>query len=71
VTLLEEFTAEHPENAAAFYNLACFRLRADDRGGGLDAFRRAFELDPDRVRRWSSGDADLDPIRADVSTITG
>ena len=46
-------------------------MRAGDRDGALDAFRRAFELDPDRVRKWSDGDADLDPIRAEVSAITG
>jgi quercetin dioxygenase-like cupin family protein len=71
VRLIEEWVAGHPEDPAAFYNLACFRLRAADGDGALDAFRRSFELDPDRVRKWSSGDADLDPIRAEVSAITG
>jgi len=71
VTLVEGFTAEHPENVAALYNLACFRMRAGDGDGALDAFRRSFELDPDRVRTWSAADEDLDPIRAEVSAITG
>ena len=51
--------------------LACFRMRADDREGALAAFGRAFELDPERTRKWSAGDVDLDPIRAEVSAITG
>jgi len=71
VLLVEEWVAAHPDDPGAFYNLACFRMRAGDRDGALDAVGRAFELDPDRVRRWSSGDADLDPIRAEVSAITG
>ncbi len=71
VRLIEEWVVGHPDDPAAFYNLACFRIRAGDRDGALDAFGRAFALDPDRVRKWSDGDADLDPIRADVSAITG
>ena len=71
VQLVEEWVDGHPDDPAAFYNLACFRMRAGDRDGALEAFGRAFELDPDRVRKWSGGDADLDPIRAEVSAITG
>ena len=71
VALVEEWVDGHPDDPAAYYNLACFRMRADDRDGALDAFRRAFELDPGRVRGWSDGDTDLDPIRAEVSAITG
>jgi hypothetical protein len=71
VPLLEECAAEHPGNAAILYNLACFRMRAADREGALDALRRAFELDPDRIREYADGDADLDPIADEVSAITG
>jgi quercetin dioxygenase-like cupin family protein len=71
VPLLEDYAAEHPDNAAIRYNLACFRMRAGDRDGALDAFRRAFELDPDRVRKYADGDPDLDPIADEVSAITG
>ena len=71
VRLIEEWVADHPDDPAAFYNLACFRMRAGDRAGALEAFRRAFELDPDRVRRWSTGDSDLDLIRDEVSAVTG
>lgn len=71
VQLVEEWVDGHPDDPAAFYNLACFRMRAGDRDGALEAFGRAFELDPGRVRKWSGGDADLDPIRAEVSAITG
>ena len=71
VRLIEDWVVEHPDDPAAFYNLACFRMRAGDRDGTIDAFNRAFELDPDRVRKWSNGDDDLDPVRAEVSAITG
>lgn len=71
VQLVEEYAADHPDDPATFYNLACFRMRADDRDGALEAFGRAFELDPERTRKWSAGDVDLDPIRAEVSAITG
>jgi len=71
VALVEDWVAGHPDDPAAYYNLACFRVRAGDRDGALAAFRRAFELDPDRVRTWSGGDEDLDQIRDEVSAITG
>jgi quercetin dioxygenase-like cupin family protein len=71
VRLTEEWVVGHADDPAAQYNLACFRMRANDRGGALEAFRRAFELDPERTRTWSAGDVDLDPIRAEVSAITG
>jgi len=71
VALVQEWVDGHPDDPAALYNLACYRLRAEDRDGALDAFRHAFRLDAERVRRWSDGDTDLDPIRAEVSAITG
>ena len=69
--LLEEEAAKRPGDAAAAYNLACFRMRADDREGAVAAFRQAFELAPHRVRGWSAGDVDLEPIRAEVEAILG
>ena len=71
VRLVSEWVEAHPADAPGFYNLACYRMRAGDRDGALADFRHAFELDPDRVRTWSGGDHDLDPIRAEVSAITG
>ena len=71
VRMIEEWVAGHPDDPAAFYNLACFQVRAGNRDGALESFRQAFELDPDRVRKWSAGDTDLDPIRAEVSAVTG
>ena len=71
VALVADYVEQHPDQPAALYNLACFRARVDDREGALADFRRAFEVDPERVRAWSQGDRDLDPIRDDVSAITG
>jgi quercetin dioxygenase-like cupin family protein len=53
------------------YNLACFRALAGQRDEAVDAFRGAFELDPERVRRWAAADDDFDSIRDEVSAITG
>jgi hypothetical protein len=53
------------------YNLACFRALAGKREEAIEAFRRAAELDLERVQKWAPGDSDLDSIRAEVSAITG
>jgi quercetin dioxygenase-like cupin family protein len=71
VRLVEEYVRDTAPHPAGFYNLACFRMRAGDREGALEAFRRAFELDAERVREWARADSDLDPIRDEVSAITG
>ncbi len=72
VRLLEENLDRYATESASFqYNLACYRALAGDRDGAIEAFRRAFELDPERVRGWATGDSDLDSIRADVSAISG
>ena len=69
VRLLEESAAYDKETASFQYNLACYRALAGDRDGALEAFRRAFELSPDRVRGWAPGDSDLDSIRAEVDAV--
>jgi quercetin dioxygenase-like cupin family protein len=68
--LFEQEGASYRTESANFqYNLACFRARAGDREGAIEAFRHAFELDPDRVREWAPGDEDLDSIRAEVDAL--
>ena len=71
VRLVAERDAAHPDDPGTLYNLACYRVRAGDHAAALKDFRRAFELDPETIRKWSAGDADLDPIRAEISAITG
>jgi quercetin dioxygenase-like cupin family protein len=70
VRLMEEGGAAYDTDVAGFqYNLACYRALAGDGDGALAAFRRAFELEPDRVRTWAAGDSDLDSIRAGVDAV--
>ena len=65
VAYVEEHMGEYPDMAATHYNLACFRALAGDKDGALSALERAFEMEPDSVRKWAEGDADLDSIRDD------
>ena len=58
------------ESAGFHYNLACYRARAGNGEGALRDLRRAIELDP-RCAEWARGDEDFDPIRDEVSAITG
>jgi quercetin dioxygenase-like cupin family protein len=57
------------DTASYQYNLACYRALAGKRSEAVDAYRRAFELDPDSVRRWSANDSDLDSIRNEVDAV--
>jgi quercetin dioxygenase-like cupin family protein len=59
------------DGAGYQYNLACFRARAGQRDEAVAAFREAFQLDAERVREWAPDDRDLDPIRDEVSAISG
>jgi quercetin dioxygenase-like cupin family protein len=68
--LLEDSSDAYPRDTASFqYGLACYRALAGDHAGAVEAFRRAFELGPDRVRRWAEDDSDLDSIRAEVDSV--
>src|SRR4029079_13623188 len=53
------------------YNLAVARVRAGRRDAAVEASRQAYELDPERVAGHAATDARLDPIRDEVSAITG
>ena len=62
VRICHEALAEHPDNASALYNLACFETLA---GRGDEAFahlERAIELRPE-ARQWAQTDEDLAPLR--------
>ena len=69
--LVEDNEGYNVDSTSYQYNLACFRARAGKRKGAVEAFSRAFELDPERVREWARGDTDLESIRDDVSAIAG
>jgi tetratricopeptide (TPR) repeat protein len=65
VELTAEGLARHPDNPAVLYNLACFEAEGGRRSEALEHLRRAFELDPEKVRAWAADDSDLDSIRDD------
>jgi hypothetical protein len=54
--------ADHEDDGALHYDLACFAAGAGRREQALRHWRRAIELRPE-VREWAEGDPDLDPIR--------
>jgi tetratricopeptide (TPR) repeat protein len=70
--LIEESEGYNLADAAGYqYNLACYRALAGRREEAVDAFRQAYELDPERMSRYAAGDSDLDAIREEISAITG
>jgi quercetin dioxygenase-like cupin family protein len=70
--LIEESEGYNLTDEAGYqYNLACYRALAGKRAEAVDTFRRAFELDPERVQRYAADDRDLDSIRDEISAITG
>jgi tetratricopeptide (TPR) repeat protein len=69
--VVEDSEGYNVDSTSYQYNLACFRALAGKREEAIEAFRRAFELDPERVGKWASGDTDLDSIRDKVSAIAG
>jgi tetratricopeptide (TPR) repeat protein len=60
-----EALADHPRSASVHFNLACHASRGGEREKAIEHLLTAFEIDPEKVRRWSPDEADLDPIRDD------
>jgi quercetin dioxygenase-like cupin family protein len=70
--LVEDSEGYNMVDAAGYqYNLACYRALAGKREEAVEAFRKAHELDPERVGRYAADDRDLDSIRDEISAITG
>jgi quercetin dioxygenase-like cupin family protein len=70
--LVEESEGYNMADAAGYqYNLACYRALAGKRADAVEAFRQAYELDPERVSRYAADDRDLDSIRDEISAIAG
>ena len=57
--------ADHGDNPALLYQLACYHALAGRRDEALDLVRRAAGADAEKVRSWAADDADLDSIRDD------
>jgi tetratricopeptide (TPR) repeat protein len=72
IEALRPVVEQHPDNAVAVYNLACYEALAGRRDGALEHLRRAAELRED-LRRLAQEDSDFDPIGDDPEflAITG
>jgi tetratricopeptide (TPR) repeat protein len=64
VATLRAALPRHPGDPALHYNLGCYLARGGRHDEALAELRRAADADPDKVRGWADGDADLDPLRA-------
>ena len=65
IEVASEGLERHPDDPGLRYSLACWEARAGRRDAALAHLRRAFDLAPDKVRRWASDDPDLDSVRDD------
>ena len=63
VAIMREGLESYPDNPAMLYNAACFTALAGDADAAVEYLRRAFAVDPGRVRSWSASDTDLDSLR--------
>jgi tetratricopeptide (TPR) repeat protein len=63
VEVAAEGLPRHSDDAGLLYNIACWEALAGRREDALAHLRQAYELKPDKVREWASGDADLDSLR--------
>jgi hypothetical protein len=63
VEVASEGLPRHSDDAGLLYNIACWEALAGRREDALAHLRQAYELKPDKVREWASGDADLDSLR--------
>lgn len=64
IARLRELIADNPPYALLYFNLACCESVAGQKDEAIEHLRRAFELS-DRMRGFSEGDSDLDPLRDD------
>ncbi len=65
--IASEGLAEHPENGALQYQLACFAALDGRLEPAREHLDKAFAGDP-RTREWAAGDEDLAALRTDGST---
>ena len=65
VEVASEGLERHPDDAGLVYNVACYEALAGRRDDALAHLRQAYELAPEKVRKWAEGDSDLDALRDD------
>ena len=66
--MLRRALAEHGEDAALLYDLACFESLAGDEAEAVAHLTRAVELDPG-MRRSARADADFEGLRGNVAFV--
>ncbi|HEX2111176.1 MAG TPA: hypothetical protein VHF67_06450 [Gaiellaceae bacterium] len=71
VEVASEGLARHPDDPGLVYNVACYEALAGRREDALAHLHQAYDLAPDKVRRWAKDDSDLDSIRADAPFLPG
>lgn len=65
LVVMQEWLADHPDDGAALYNLACIECRAGRNEDALTHVRRALELRPELAER-AREDPDLEPIKEEL-----
>ncbi|MGI8421925.1 MAG: TPR end-of-group domain-containing protein [Gaiellaceae bacterium] len=70
IALMEERLARDTGDADAHYNLACFLSLGGERERSLEHLGRAIEIAP-RFGEYAKTDRDFDPMRDDVTALTG
>jgi mannose-6-phosphate isomerase-like protein (cupin superfamily) len=63
IALMHDGLAARPGDASLLYNLACFEANLGRLEDATAHLQDALEAEPDNVREWAGGDADLDPLR--------
>jgi uncharacterized Ntn-hydrolase superfamily protein len=66
IELMAGVAERRPDDAAVFYNLACFESLAGRREDAIAHVRRALELDPS-LQAMADADSDFDPIRDELA----
>ena len=63
IALMHDGLVARPGDASLLYSLACFEVHLGRYDDATAHLRQAVEAEPDNVREWAAGDADLDALR--------
>jgi hypothetical protein len=63
IALMHDGLVARPGDASLLYNLACFEARLGRGDEAVAHLRQAIDAEPENVREWAAGDADVDALR--------